>query len=387
MIESLVGARLLSSDGDSVEIAHEALAVAWPRLRSWLDDDVEGLRIMRHLAVAADSWEELGPTRTASSTAGPPGQRAAVAHRGAPDPHPDQNATSSTPRPPSPRPRRAPPRNRSAENVAQPAAAPRTRRGRRPAGRGARGRHARAQDGAPAGPSSGRSRSRGPRRGRPPTGRGGAAAEDPDRPYCSPPPGPVWTTPIDTRTNLLATLDRAPALAGTAHSPGHILGLAVDTVANRVAVMAADGVGLELYDGSSLRRLPLSLDVTAGSVFADPGGHGYAMSVSGDLVGDGREPPVLLLTRTEPGPRSNSAASRPRLPGPRQLVRPAAAGTWATAQRSLAGRGPVYIQGSKPDLCRLGPESPEHPAACFELTDSRSARRSARDGRTLYTAT
>ena len=60
VIESLVGARLLSSDGDTVEIAHEALAMAWPRLRSWLDDDVEGLRIMRHLAVAADSWEELG---------------------------------------------------------------------------------------------------------------------------------------------------------------------------------------------------------------------------------------------------------------------------------------------------------------------------------------
>ncbi|MEO6413911.1 MAG: BTAD domain-containing putative transcriptional regulator, partial [Pedococcus sp.] len=60
VIESLVGARLLSSDGDTVEIAHEALAMAWPRLRSWLDDDVEGLRVMRHLAVAADSWEELG---------------------------------------------------------------------------------------------------------------------------------------------------------------------------------------------------------------------------------------------------------------------------------------------------------------------------------------
>ena len=60
VIESLVEARLLSSDGDTVEIAHEALALAWPRLRSWLDDDVEGLRIMRHLAVAADSWEELG---------------------------------------------------------------------------------------------------------------------------------------------------------------------------------------------------------------------------------------------------------------------------------------------------------------------------------------
>ena len=59
-MKRLVGARLLSSDGDTVEIAHESLAVAWPRLRSWLDDDVDGLRIMRHLAVAAESWDELG---------------------------------------------------------------------------------------------------------------------------------------------------------------------------------------------------------------------------------------------------------------------------------------------------------------------------------------
>ncbi len=60
VVEALVGARLLSSDGDTVEIAHESLAVAWPRLRSWLDDDVDGLRIMRHLTVAAGSWDELG---------------------------------------------------------------------------------------------------------------------------------------------------------------------------------------------------------------------------------------------------------------------------------------------------------------------------------------
>ncbi len=60
LIERLVKARLLSSDGESVEIAHESLAVAWPRLQSWLDDDVEGLRMMRHLSVAAISWDELG---------------------------------------------------------------------------------------------------------------------------------------------------------------------------------------------------------------------------------------------------------------------------------------------------------------------------------------
>ena len=61
------GARLLSSDGDTVEIAHESLAFAWPRLRSWLDDDVDGLRILRHLAVAADELGQLGAP-TASST-------------------------------------------------------------------------------------------------------------------------------------------------------------------------------------------------------------------------------------------------------------------------------------------------------------------------------
>jgi len=60
IVERLVAARLLSADGESVEIAHESLAVAWPRLRSWLDDDVDGQRTMRHLAVAAESWAALG---------------------------------------------------------------------------------------------------------------------------------------------------------------------------------------------------------------------------------------------------------------------------------------------------------------------------------------
>ena len=60
MIDLLVGSRLVTSDDGVVEIAHEALARAWPRLRGWLDDDVEGQRILHHLATAADSWETLG---------------------------------------------------------------------------------------------------------------------------------------------------------------------------------------------------------------------------------------------------------------------------------------------------------------------------------------
>jgi DNA-binding SARP family transcriptional activator/WD40 repeat protein len=60
VLARLASARLVSLDDDSIELAHESLAVAWPRLRSWLDEDVEGARIMRHLAVSAQSWDSLG---------------------------------------------------------------------------------------------------------------------------------------------------------------------------------------------------------------------------------------------------------------------------------------------------------------------------------------
>jgi WD40 repeat protein/DNA-binding SARP family transcriptional activator/energy-coupling factor transporter ATP-binding protein EcfA2 len=60
LIESLVAARLVTSDEDVLEITHEALARAWPRLRGWLEDDVEGQRIRHHLSGAADAWDGLG---------------------------------------------------------------------------------------------------------------------------------------------------------------------------------------------------------------------------------------------------------------------------------------------------------------------------------------
>jgi WD40 repeat protein len=59
VIELLVGARLVTSDDGVVQLAHEALARAWPRLRDWLDEDVEGQRILRHLAGAADTWDAM----------------------------------------------------------------------------------------------------------------------------------------------------------------------------------------------------------------------------------------------------------------------------------------------------------------------------------------
>lgn len=60
LIEMLITARLVTSDDGALEITHEALTRAWPRLRGWLEDDIEGQRIRHHLSAAADAWEALG---------------------------------------------------------------------------------------------------------------------------------------------------------------------------------------------------------------------------------------------------------------------------------------------------------------------------------------
>jgi WD40 repeat protein len=60
LIDLLVASRLVTSDSGVVEIAHEALAGQWPRLRAWLDDDMEGQRILHHLTGAADAWNSMG---------------------------------------------------------------------------------------------------------------------------------------------------------------------------------------------------------------------------------------------------------------------------------------------------------------------------------------
>ncbi|TDN92295.1 BTAD domain-containing putative transcriptional regulator [Microbacterium sp. BK668] len=60
IIEELVDARLLTTDEQSVQLSHEALAREWPRLTEWLEGDVEGQRIMRHLAATAVAWDAMG---------------------------------------------------------------------------------------------------------------------------------------------------------------------------------------------------------------------------------------------------------------------------------------------------------------------------------------
>ncbi|MFI9255542.1 hypothetical protein [Streptomyces sp. NPDC053069] len=59
VIEELTRARLLTVDDEQVDLAHEALISAWPRLRSWIDTDRERLRAHRRLTEAAAAWDAL----------------------------------------------------------------------------------------------------------------------------------------------------------------------------------------------------------------------------------------------------------------------------------------------------------------------------------------
>ncbi len=60
VVEVFVHRRLLALDGERLEVAHEALLIAWPRLARWLEDDAAGRAIRRHLAPAAREWDDLG---------------------------------------------------------------------------------------------------------------------------------------------------------------------------------------------------------------------------------------------------------------------------------------------------------------------------------------
>jgi WD40 repeat protein len=60
VLDRLAHARLITLGTDSVEIAHEALIREWPRLRQWLTDDRDTLRLHRRLTEAATEWKDNG---------------------------------------------------------------------------------------------------------------------------------------------------------------------------------------------------------------------------------------------------------------------------------------------------------------------------------------
>ncbi|WP_236573259.1 nSTAND1 domain-containing NTPase [Streptomyces sp. GS7] len=60
VLEHLARARLITLDDDTADLAHEALITSWPRLRAWIEEHRERLRLHRKLTEAAQAWEELG---------------------------------------------------------------------------------------------------------------------------------------------------------------------------------------------------------------------------------------------------------------------------------------------------------------------------------------
>jgi WD40 repeat protein/DNA-binding SARP family transcriptional activator len=60
VLDTMTAARLVTVAEGSVEVAHESLLRDWPRLRGWLEDDAEGRRLHRHVTDSARTWDEGG---------------------------------------------------------------------------------------------------------------------------------------------------------------------------------------------------------------------------------------------------------------------------------------------------------------------------------------
>jgi formylglycine-generating enzyme required for sulfatase activity len=60
VLKTLTDARLVTTEQDSAEVAHEALIREWGTLRKWLDEDRESLRLHRHLTESAQEWKRRG---------------------------------------------------------------------------------------------------------------------------------------------------------------------------------------------------------------------------------------------------------------------------------------------------------------------------------------
>jgi very-short-patch-repair endonuclease/formylglycine-generating enzyme required for sulfatase activity len=60
LMQAFVQARLLVTDGGTVEVAHEALFRRWERLKGWIAGAQEDLILLRQVRSAAQEWEKKG---------------------------------------------------------------------------------------------------------------------------------------------------------------------------------------------------------------------------------------------------------------------------------------------------------------------------------------
>jgi len=59
VLNALADARLIVTDQNTAEVAHEALIREWPTLRNWLEENRDGLRLHRQLTETAQDWHEM----------------------------------------------------------------------------------------------------------------------------------------------------------------------------------------------------------------------------------------------------------------------------------------------------------------------------------------
>ncbi len=57
-IEAFVSGRLLTAGERTLEVSHEALLSAWPRLSDWVRSDLDAIRLQRRISDAAAMWRE-----------------------------------------------------------------------------------------------------------------------------------------------------------------------------------------------------------------------------------------------------------------------------------------------------------------------------------------
>ena len=57
VLEVMAASRLVTVGKGTAEVAHEALLREWPRLRGWLEEDVDGRRLHRRVTEAARDWD------------------------------------------------------------------------------------------------------------------------------------------------------------------------------------------------------------------------------------------------------------------------------------------------------------------------------------------
>jgi hypothetical protein len=71
LLDRFVRARLISTGPGTAQFTHDALLTAWPRLRGWIDDSHEDLRIRRRVSEAARAWAQTARDDAALLRGGP----------------------------------------------------------------------------------------------------------------------------------------------------------------------------------------------------------------------------------------------------------------------------------------------------------------------------